>query len=198
MKKIMFNDKYGLTKAVLEGRKIQTRRIVKDVNLIQYLNELEEDGALKGIRGKITAEENALYEVDEVVAIAQRYSDIEIFLPFDRKFDIERGGKERAGWNNKMFVEATYMPHHIRITNVRVERLQDCSDDDCIAEGITYVPAKYDFAHPFDTYTFDGMDCSSTYYEAKEAYADLIDKVSGKGTWDANPYVFVYDFELIS
>lgn len=52
----MFNDKYGLTKAVLEGRKTQTRRLVKDVNLIQYLSELEEDDALKGIRGKIEVE----------------------------------------------------------------------------------------------------------------------------------------------
>ena len=30
-----------------------------------------------------------------------------------------------------------------------------------------------------------------------KAYAELIDKVSGKGTWESNPYVFVYDFELI-
>lgn len=31
MKKILFNDKYNLTQAVLEGRKTQTRRIIKDV-----------------------------------------------------------------------------------------------------------------------------------------------------------------------
>ena len=30
-----------------------------------------------------------------------------------------------------------------------------------------------------------------------EAYAALIDKISGKGTWERNPYVFVYDFELV-
>lgn len=30
-----------------------------------------------------------------------------------------------------------------------------------------------------------------------EAFAVLIDKVSGKGTWESNPYVFVYDFELV-
>ena len=29
------------------------------------------------------------------------------------------------------------------------------------------------------------------------AYAALIDKISGKGTWASNPYVFVYEFELI-
>lgn len=35
------------------------------------------------------------------------------------------------------------------------------------------------------------------YKNAKLAYADLIDHISGKGTWASNPYVFVYEFELI-
>lgn len=38
MKKIMFNDKYGLTKAVLEGRKTQTRRIVNESLIDEYDN----------------------------------------------------------------------------------------------------------------------------------------------------------------
>lgn len=158
MKKIMFNDKYGLTKSVLEGRKTQTRRIVKDVDLLQELNELEDDGELKGIRGNMAAQENALYQVGEVVAIAQAYKDCKRFVCL----------QELAGFNNKMFVKAELMPHHIRITDVRIERLKNISDEDCIAEGI-----------------------------AREAYATLIDRISGKATWNANPFVFVYGFELI-
>ena len=40
---------------------------------------------------------------------------------------------------------------------------------------------------------------SKIYFKAspKESYAELIDKVSGKGTWESNPYVFVYDFNLV-
>lgn len=195
MKKIMFNDKYGLTKAVLEGRKTQTRRIVKDVDLIQYLNELEDDWDLKGIRGNIAAQENALYEIGEIVAIAQAYKDIpQTPRNINRLFNI----CQAKGWCNKMYVKAELMPHHIRITNVKVERLQDISEEDCIAEGIIHVAANYDVTHPCETYLFvDGEDYSSTYYEAKEAYAALFDKISGKGTWNANPFVFVYSFELI-
>lgn len=33
--------------------------------------------------------------------------------------------------------------------------------------------------------------------ELDNAYSALIDKISGKGTWDANPFVFVYEFELV-
>lgn len=32
---------------------------------------------------------------------------------------------------------------------------------------------------------------------AKETFAHLIDRVSGKGTWESNPWVFAYEFELI-
>ena len=172
-KKIMFNDKYRLTEAVLDGRKTQTRRIAKGAN---------------------ATKENARYKVGEVVAIAQRYSDIEDFLPFDRNFDIERGGKERSGWNNKMFVKAIYMPHHIRITDVRIERLQDISYEDCIAEGITRVKVIRDYSE-LGTYSYDGIPYGCL--TAKIAFSDLIDKISGKGTWDANPFVYVYEFELV-
>lgn len=203
-KKIMFSDKYRLTEAVLEGRKTQTRRILtvdmvnrSDLKWLLEKNDykccLDKDDNYVDIRRM------GNYQVGEVVAIAQRYSDIEDFLPFDRNFDIERGGKERAGWNNKMFVEAMYMPHHIRITDVRIERLQDINTEDCIAEGITYTPStnSTDYPMPDYEYSFDDMDYSYTYYTAKEAYSALIDKISSKGTWDANPFVFVYEFELI-
>lgn len=38
MKKIMFNDKYGLTKAVLEGRKTITRRIAYSKDILRLLD----------------------------------------------------------------------------------------------------------------------------------------------------------------
>ena len=42
--------------------------------------------------------------------------------------------------------------------------------------------------------SYDGIDCH--YPTPREAFAHLIDEVSGKGTWDSNPWVWVYDFEL--
>lgn len=49
-------------------------------------------------------------------------------------------------------------------------------------------------------YTFDGavIDGKQLHWtKPKEAFAALIDKVSSKGTWESNPYVFVYEFELV-
>ena len=200
MKKIMFNDQYRLTEAVLEGRKTQTRRIIKcprtfkgewvagfnihirqsDKKVVDWpcmydADEREFDG------GEILPR----YKVGEIVAIAQSYADIGIeSFPFCE-----------AGWRNKMRVKADLMPHQIKVTNVRIQRLQNISDEDCLAEGIVkkvgyegipryYVPwYKHTWAYATDS--------------AKDAYRFLIDKVSGKGTWESNPWVFVYEFELV-
>ena len=96
-----------------------------------------------------------------------------------------------------MFARADLMPHQIRITKVRIQRLQDISDEDCLKEGIIKYTKdrtvfKYDLSDGFEMFSWKDMKRSP-----KEAYAALIDKVSGKGTWESNPYVWVYEFELV-
>ena len=92
-----------------------------------------------------------------------------------------------------MFVRADLMPHHIRITNIRVERLQDISEEDCLKEGIW---RDDNVGLEGTTYWYHCL-ANSSFRTAKEAYAALIDKISGKDTWESNPWVFVYDFELV-
>ena len=177
----MFNDKYGLTQAVLEGRKTMTRRIVPG-KLVKAI-----EGGVPGF-----AVMESKYEVGEVVAVAQAYKDTCWTSPVLRL-------KDKPGWSNKMFVYAGLMPHQIRITNVRVERLQDISDEDCLREGIVYLPEE-EAKHFARRYTFNGWKDRKVIIAAetpKEAFAALIDKVSGKGTWESNPYVFAYKFELV-
>lgn len=190
MKKIMFNDKYGLTQAVLEGRKTQTRRIAYMPNGSIIFDD--KDFQLKKLdNGHVLLTlcnnefKTAHYKIGEEVAIAQRYSDIADTL----------GQKlwQLPCWRNKMFVKADFMPHRIRITNIRVERLQDISEEDCLKEGIW---RDDNVGLEGTTYWYHGL-VNSSFRTAKEAYAALIDKISGKGTWESNPWVFVYDFELV-
>ena len=94
-----------------------------------------------------------------------------------------------------MFVLAELMPHRIQITDIKVERLQDISEQECIYEGIRISKGNHNGQRPFGEYTFDGWDDYS--FDARTAFAALIDKVSGKGTWESNPWVFAYSFELI-
>ena len=195
MKKIIFNDKYGLTQAVLVGRKTQTRRIAYMPN--GFITFDDEDFQLKKLDNRqalLTLCNNsfktARYKIGEEVAIAQKYAD----LAYDGEF-FRLLGKVifEKGCHNKMFVRADLMPHRIRITNIRVERLQDISEEDCIAEGVW---KAHNVGLEGVTYWYHGL-ANSSFRTAKDAYASLIDKISGKGTWESNLWVFVYDFELI-
>lgn len=202
MQKMLFNDKYGLTAAVLNGTKTMTRRntpkelpdaIRCGYDRFEIVDGKElrcwKDETSSFIKFKLP------YQIGEIVAIAQCYYDIFI----EDGLRAENGERiinipiknisDTAGWNNKLFVRADLMPHHIRITDVRTERLQDIRDEDCMKEGIW----KDKLGH----YGFGLYLESPIYSTPREAFAALIDKVSGKGTWARNPYVFVYQFETV-
>ena len=198
-KKIMFNDKFDLTQAVLDGRKTMTRRIIK----LDKLGEYNFDNALKQEWGRKSIEayinNYARYKVGEVIAIAQSYKDLG-YAPdsLDRHpKDLSVRGlmKDSAGWNNKMFVKSYACKHHIKITNVKVERLQDISDEDCLKEGIIHAYTDNNGIKRYHTpHTKRGYLSTDV---AQQAFSFLIDKVSGKGTWESNPFVFAYEFVLV-
>lgn len=198
MQKIMFNDKYGLTQAVLEGRKTQTRRIAytagrwRDIMVRHDLEGVNKGKACLFGDGILLAK--SAYKLGETIAIAQKYEDLRKDDEFYRLCcNIWGRILFEKGLHNKMFVRADLMPHHIRITNIRVERLQDISEEDCLKEGIW---RDDNVGLEGTTYWYHCL-ANSSFRTAKEAYASLIDRISGKGTWESNPLVFVYDFELV-
>ena len=186
MKKIMFSDKFCLTQAVLNGSKTMTRRVLRD-NV--PLGNWEETA------------KHLPYKVGEVVAIAQSYKEVYPNADFEMVGDGFM--TESAGWTNKMFVRADLMPHHIRITDVKMERLRDISEEDCLKEGIIFIESLS--ATREDAYFFAVKRKVGQMYDnilkffssPQRAYADLIDKISGKGTWENNPWVVAYSFELV-
>lgn len=200
MKKILFNDKYGLTQAVLAKRKTQTRRIITNKEMLEIIKKFDSPASLflvydrfvlnSDLRKRFIDNRRAMrYQMNETVAIAQSYADITPQADWANCMI----RKEEIGWRNKMFVRAEDMPHHIRITKIRIERLQDISDEDCLKEGVLKAyPGGLEGIH----YLVHGLT-NSHYRTAQAAYGALIDRISGKGTWVSNPYVFVYEFELI-
>lgn len=188
MKKIMFNDKYSLTQAVLEGRKTMTRRICKE----QIRRSVFCESGFETIHGY---EVKPKYEIGEVVAIAQSYESVYHECGLETMDMLVSKLKYSVGWTNKMFVRADLVPHHIKITGIKVERLQDISDEDCLKEGIIHAYTTNDGIRIYHTPNEKKGYLSTDV--AQEAFAYLIDKVSGKGTWESNPYVFAYEFKLV-
>lgn len=193
MKKIMFNDRYGLTQAVIEGRKTMTRRIVPWDLTEQWMEFVSDAPSVGGVyvhesEKDFYEREAPRYKVGEIVAVAQNYSS------FYNILDNTRPIPEGAGWDNKMFVRADLMPHQIRITGIKCERLQDISDADCLKEGIRQAYAE----SILGMYGYiDHKGTGLWFNTPREAFAALIDKVSGRGTWASNPWVVAYEFELV-
>lgn len=186
----MFNDKYGLTQAVLDGRKTMTRREIKYDGKI-YNKAWKYHDYYPSFKDALL--KYSLYKIGEVVAIAQNYRNIMPLLADRFNPHANDWMRNEKGYKNKMFVKAELMPHHIRITNIRVERLQDISDVDCMREGI--------FQAFNNTYSFiiEGKKRHIMLYDTpKDAFSILIDKVGKRDTWKNNPWVYVYEFELIN
>ena len=222
MKKIMFNDRYGLTQAVLDGRKTMTRRVIPDIEmdwvrrgkvhlpvggyehgvLFMDVRSILHDAGISDYSAP--AKYQPKYEEGEEVAVAQSYKDCwDIYQErWEAKKDpsdwltpdaILGDQADRVkGWTNKMFVRADLMPHRIRITNIKVERLQDISEEDAMREGLLageQEPKMYGFRLPKGTVL--------SFTTPRDAFAALIDRISGKGTWNRNPWVYAYEFELL-
>ena len=196
----MFNDRYVLTDAVIEGRKTVTRRIIYGidfpVNMVMGRVLPDKEGKIYAVANGENIIVKLRYKVGEVVAVAQSYNEATREFPHLATTLVGHDilGSE-LGCTNKMFVRADLMPHQIRITRIRCERLQDISDAECMKEGVRVEFAKN--GRPM-YYYFDIKRWRQVWFDTpREAVASLIDKVSGRGTWDRNPWVVVYEFELV-
>jgi hypothetical protein len=94
-----------------------------------------------------------------------------------------RAGKYRPG----IFMPRAASRITLEVTSVRVERLQDISEADALAEGIIQLPdGGYSVA---DTRHYsDSPD---------ESYASLWESLNGAGSWDLNPWVWVIEFKKV-
>ena len=219
MKKIMFNDRYGLTQAVLEGKKTMTRRIIPDIEIdwnrrgvvTLPVGGFEHDVLFMDVRKILPdmgrsdypapTKYQPRYERGEELAVAQCYKDIDYrgIVAYEDASDIQPGmvrpipAQESAGWTNKMFVRADLMEETIRITDIQLQRLNNITDEDCLKEGVEKWIDCYIVSGIMENQGKNNV-CFDT---PREAFAALIDRISGKGTWQRNPWVYVYTFELL-
>lgn len=204
MQKAFFNDRYQQTDAVIEGRKTMARQIMAGidfpVNMVMGRVLPDKDGKIYAVANGENIIVKLRYKVGEVVAVAQSYEQIcanpqhYISRPDIDGYQII---SMCPGWRNKMFVRAELMPHQIRITGIRCERLQDISDEDCMKEGVVDVTYFKTGGRPYELFALPGHEYEETFNTPRRAFAALIDKVSGRGTWDRNPWVVAYEFELV-
>ena len=191
MKPILFNTK--MVRAILDGRKTQTRRVVKSLDRLSfYRAEPSEDayealgkwdffyGWLEGgVMFDACASVKAPYSIGDILWVRETWNHVKFGLG-DWHYEYRADYDDTSKWRNGSFAQwrpSIHMPRDaarifLRVTDVRVERLQDIDDDGVVAEGLE-IGAQID-----------------------ELWNRTLSKSSrAMFGWDANPWVWVIEFE---
>ncbi|MDA3943684.1 MAG: hypothetical protein PF694_09120 [Bacteroidetes bacterium] len=192
-----------MVKAILEGRKTQTRRI----NSLEGVNENPVNWLVKVINGFAFFYNS---NTDKNLDIKCPYGQTGDLLWVREKFETETDGTVKffAGNNevehNTAYRQLTkwrpsiHMPKAaariwLQITNVCIERLQDISDKDAIAEGIEKHPNDKTNVHYRNYHHEDFLMITP-----KFSFKTLWEKTTGFDSWDANPWVWVITYKVLS
>lgn len=193
-KPVLFNTE--MVKAILEGRKTVTRRCVKsrqpanigDILYVRetwFVEEYYDDEAL--IRFKAGGEQGLDYE-----------SEGELYHKLN-KFAYDK-------WNPSLFMPKEAARIFLKVKDVRVERLQDITEEQTEAEGFKFTPPCLSKVSEDGYCDLDGP-CTSKIKYCDMSAGELFGKVLWDSTvnksdleqygWDANPWVWVIEFERI-
>ena len=186
MKGICFKE--DMFNAIIDGKKTQTRRVIKP-QLIKDLHQETETGLyywrnrLHDIQSILA---NSRYKVGEIVYLKEPYNntyfvDGEIVYKYDNDFFVNQ---LRIKWKNKLFMPVKYARYFIKITDIEVKRLQNISAMNIIEEGIERSKLT---------------DACLRVKDEINRFKILWNSIhKNEYTWDDNPFVFVYNFELIN
>jgi hypothetical protein len=199
-----------MVQAILEGRKIMTRRIVKpqpNENGVDYMKNapLGWESYYKEIwkPWKWETEEGESiskqpYTIGQILWVRETWVDNKGELPTDLGFvyKAELGTKELqyskelgVKWKPSIFMPKAACRIFLEITNVKVERLQDISEEDAKAEGVELLPNNR-----YKYYLSNYFDCVTAVYSFKT----LWQKINGRESWESNPFVWVVSFKKIT
>ena len=195
-----------MVRAILEGKKTMTRRICKHQppNGVERIAlDMWDDGVK--IHNPYGWKGDRLW-VRETWSIishpAPLYGppDNEILYRADFSYDaspLQWGDK----WRPSIFMPRSICRILLEIINIRVERLQDITEEEAIAEGIEPIPfadsKKKDNMFTVTTPEGDKYNYSSNFKTAKEAFKALWQSINGPGSWEQNPWVWVIEFKKL-
>lgn len=186
MKPIIFST--PMVQAILDGRKTQTRRVIKP-DILNWF-DIDVDGTAFAYIDQATGdsykpEDICPYKTGITLWVRETWSKDE---NGEYVYRANYGTTEDDSFPPSMFRwrPSIHMPREaarifLLVTNVRVERLQDITEDEAVKEG-----AK----------AYGPNNCSGT--SARIAFAEIWDKTTTEHEWRTNPWVWVVAFEKIS
>lgn len=182
-----------MVRAIIDGRKTVTRRIAKPVKHPD-LGNIYTPGAL-------VLENEPQHVIDRACPYGQPGDRLwvrETFAVYgDKKMHVIHYRADRpyhVGQKGMGYKPSIHMPRWacrilLEITAVRVERLQDISEEQAEAEGVK--------GEPCDHARQACADIGCWGDTAKGAFGFLWESLNGSGSWAANPWVWVVEFKRV-
>lgn len=173
-----------MVRAILDGRKTQTRRVVKDKMLQENNGDVDEEFLL------LTMDKCPYGKVGDVLWVRETFNSDYGFKDIEGNVSppgiLYKATTPNLPFNGDKWKPSIFMPKSacrifLEITNIRVERLQDISDQDAKSEG----------ASPKEGVLFKRIE------RYDEAFERLWISINGYESWDSNPYVWVIEFKQI-
>lgn len=208
-----------MVQALQQGRKTMTRRTqgleeinkqpdaysVATVNIGEYVFEVRSQKSDVGSFDSMTdVTVRSKYQKGDILWVREKFS---IHGHTTRHFiyradvcgdhDLPDGCK----WKPSIHMPKAAARIFLKVTNVRVERLQQISEEDAVAEGILYLESMQPYTMGYKLYgdheISDILERKAVTGTSIESFETLWDMINGKGAFDFNPWVFVYEFEVL-
>lgn len=173
-----------MVRAILEGRKTQTRRVAKGVNFISSSGapmNIDADSDDWSVKCPYGQPGDRLW----VREAFQFSSDYPLYRADDEAGHID------GGWRPSIHMPRWASRITLEVTGVRVERLQDISEADAVAEGIEPTMPN---PGPWNWKDYLAEGCHT---HAILSYKTLWESINGPGSWDKNPLVWVVEFRRL-
>jgi hypothetical protein len=172
MKPILFST--DMVKAILEGRKAQTRRVVKPQPKYDYykFDHLDVIGLAVFTDGTVV--KCPYGKVGDKLWVREtwyQYADGRVL------YRASDNSQNYFSWRPSIFMPRWASRITLEITGIRVERLQEITYEGCEREGFR-------------------LDVMGNWDRARLWYKDLWDKLNPKHNWDSNPFVWVIEFKV--
>ena len=204
-----------MVRALIAGRKTQTRRIFKGIEETAdgKFHLFNAGGGLLGVTEKDVAEcgpdyvrvqagdrlyvrehWRTTYDIDWTVEALGRPLNPREFTPRDTPVEYLADGENELGGKDR---RAMHMPRWasrltLIVTDVKIERLQDISDkgpqNDCTAEGVYHCDMRVPSYEEWRDAGFHSAE--------KHMYRTLWESINGDGSWSENPWVVAYTFTV--
>lgn len=203
-----------MIRALLDGTKTQTRRIVKpqpsdDADFVNMTWETTPEGYQHFTSTDKWWDESGNCMAEDIVTCPYGMPSDLLWVRESYYKDNRFKTAHKADCNEADFIKSNellciklpwkpsiHMPRCVsritlEVTSVRVERLQDISESDAIAEGIIHLETDYDGQKWYGI-----PDLGHGYPSAQLAYKALWESINGEGSWEANPWLWVIDFDV--